>query len=129
MPRGFVYILGSSTGTLYIGVTSRLGSRILEHKRGVGSEFTAKYGCHRLLYYESFEDFRNAIGREKSLKGKTRAKKIALIQTINPEFRDLARLWGWLRIGREQSIAEVDRWLDEHPEMDPANADTIGRKL
>ena len=52
MPRGYVYILGNNTGTLYVGVTSRLGSRILEHKRGEGSEFTAKYGCHRLLYYE-----------------------------------------------------------------------------
>ena len=80
MPRGYVYILGSKTGTLYIGVTSRLGSRILEHKSGEGSEFTAKYGCHRLLYYESFEDVRNAISREKSLKGKIRAKKIALIR-------------------------------------------------
>ena len=79
MPRGYVYILGSNTGTLYIGVTSRLGSRILEHKRGEGSEFTAKYGCHRLLYYESFEDIRDAISCEKSLKGKTRSKKVALV--------------------------------------------------
>ncbi len=122
MPRGYVYILGSNTGTLYIGVTSRLGGRILEHKRGEGSEFTSKYGCHRLLYSEMFEDIRNAISREKSLKGKTRAKKIALIQTMNPEFRDLAATWGWLRIGREQSIAEMDVWLEQHPEMDPANA-------
>ena len=128
MPRGYVYVLGSNTGTLYIGVTSRLGSRILEHKRGQGSEFTAKYGCHRLLYYESFEDIRNAISREKSLKGKTRAKKIALIETMNPGFRDLAQTWGWLRIGREQSTGEMDAWLEEHPEMDPANVEFVGRK-
>ncbi len=129
MPRGYVYILGSNTGTLYIGVTSRLGNRILEHKRGVGSEFTAKYGCHRLLYYESFEDIRNAISREKSLKGKTRAKKIALIEATNPEFRDLAHTWGWLRIGSAQSIAETDRWLEEHPEFHPASAGVTTRKL
>ena len=74
MPVGFVYIVGSATGTIYIGVTSRLTARILEHKSGTGSEFTAKYGCHRLLYYERYDDIRNAIGREKSLKGKSRQK-------------------------------------------------------
>ena len=120
MPQGFVYMVGSNTGTLYIGVTSKLGERILQHKNGDGSKFTSLYGCNRLLYYERFEDIRNAISREKSLKGKTRAKKLALIKAINPELRDLAQTWGWLRIGEQQSIAEVEAWLQQHPAMDPA---------
>ncbi len=120
MPQGFVYIVGSKTGTLYIGVTSKLGERILQHKSGGGSQFTSLYGCNRLLYYERLEDIRNAISREKSLKGKTRAKKIALITTMNQDFGDLAATWGWLRIGEQQSIAEVEAWLQQHPAMDPA---------
>ncbi len=108
MPQGFVYILGSDTGTLYIGVTSQLGKRILQHKRGEGSTFTSKYGYHRLLHVEQFEDIRNSIMREKSLKGITRAKKLALIREKNPEFRDLAQTLGWLPIGPEQSTTDVD---------------------
>ena len=119
MSQAFVYIIGSSSGTLYIGVTSRLGERILQHKSGEGSQFTALYGCNRLLYFERFEDIRNAISREKSLKGKTRAKKIALITAMNADFRDLAATWGWLRVGEQQSIAEVEAWLQQHPAMDP----------
>ena len=119
MPQGFVYIVGSNTGTLYIGVTSRLGERIMQHKNGDGSQFTSAYGCYRLLYFERFEDIRNAIRREKSLKGKTRAKKLALIRTMNAEFRDLASNWGWLPIGEQQSIAEIEAWLQQHPGMDP----------
>ena len=119
MPQGFVYIVGSNTGTLYIGVTSKLGERILQHKRDEGSRFTSAYGCYRLLYFERFEDIRCAISREKSLKGKTRAKKIALIQATNAGFCDLAATWGWLRVGGQQSIAEVEAWLQQHPAMDP----------
>ena len=124
---GFVYIVGSNTGTLYIGVTSNLGQRILQHKRGEGSDFTTRYGCHRLLYFEQFEDIRSAISREKSLKGKTRAKKLALIQTENPEYRDLAATWGWMRIGSQQSIAETEAWLQMHPELDPTREDDGGK--
>ncbi len=108
MPQGFVYILDSDSGTLYIGVTSQLGKRILQHKSGGGSVFTGKYGVHRLLHVEQFEDIRNAIMREKSLKGITRAKKLALIREKNPEFRDLAARLGWLPIGPEQNIADTD---------------------
>jgi putative endonuclease len=111
MPNGFVYIVGSDTGTLYIGVTSRLTSRILEHKAGIGSAFTARYGCHRLLYYESYADIRDAIGREKSLKGKTRAKKLVLIRQDNPEFQDIAKGWGWLSIGPAHRIEDIEEEL------------------
>ena len=119
MPQGFVYIVGSNTGTLYIGVTSKLGERILQHKSGEGSQFTSAYGCNRLLYFKRFGDIRDAISREKSLKGKTRAKKIDLIKSTNADLRDLAVRWGWLRIGQQPSIAEVEAWLDQYPAMDP----------
>ena len=112
MPHGFVYILGSNTGTLYIGVTSRLTNRILEHKAGKGSAFTTKYGCNGLLYFEQYLDIRDAIGREKSLKGKTRAKKLALIRAENPEFRDLAERWGWLAIGAAHRIEDIEKELN-----------------
>ncbi|MEZ2348257.1 GIY-YIG nuclease family protein [Terriglobus sp. RCC_193] len=113
MPQGFVYILGSDSGTLYIGVTSDLSKRVLEHKRGEGSQFTTRYGCHRLLYYELFDDIRSAIDREKSLKGKTRQKKLDLIRTMNPEFKDLAATWGWPSVGPKQSMAETDRAVED----------------
>jgi len=121
MPQGFVYIVGGDTGTLYIGVTSDLSKRILEHKRGEGSQFTTRYGCHRLLYYELFDEIRNAIDRETSLKGKTRQKKLDLIRTMNPEFKDLAATWGWPAIGPKQSMTETDRavedWVFGIPEL------------
>lgn len=121
MPQGFVYILGSDTGTLYIGVTSDLSQRILQHKHGDGSEFTTRYECHRLLYYELLDDMQSAIDREKSLKGKSRQKKLDLIQTTNPEFKDLAATWGWPAIGPRQNMNDTDRaiedWVYPTPEM------------
>ncbi|MHB1021739.1 MAG: GIY-YIG nuclease family protein [Acidobacteriaceae bacterium] len=112
MPAGFVYILGSHSGTLYIGVTSNLYQRVMEHRTGVRSGFATKYGCTRLLYKEEFTDIRNAIAREKQLKGWTRAKKLALIATSNPGSKDLAEQWGWQMIGSQQNIAEEERKLD-----------------
>jgi putative endonuclease len=126
MPQGFVYILGSDSGTLYIGVTSQLGKRILQHKSGRRSMFTGKYGVDRLLYVEQFEDIRNAIMREKSLRGITRAKKLALIREKNPEFRDLAQTLGWLPIGPEQSIEATDAALAD-PSPVAGNVQTSGQ--
>ena len=57
----------------------------------------ATYGCKRLLYFQGYEDILTAIAREKQLKGWRRAKKLDLIRTINPEFKDLAQTWGWKR--------------------------------
>ena len=96
MPGGYIYILGSDTGTLYIGVTSNLYRRVMQHKEGMFEGFTAEYGCERLLYYERYEDVSNAIAREKQLKGWRREKKLNLIRTI--EFKDLAQTWGWKMI-------------------------------
>jgi putative endonuclease len=98
MPGGYIYILGSDTGTLYIGVTSNLYLRVMQHKEGTFEGFTAEYGCERLLYFERYEGIGNAIAREKQLKGWRREKKINLIRTINPEFKDLAQTWGWKMI-------------------------------
>ncbi len=89
-----VYIVCSLTGTLYIGMTNSIYRRALEHKRGEVESFAGKYGCNRLVYYESFDDVHKAIGREKQLKGWSRAKKIALIESKNPRWEDLAETWG-----------------------------------
>jgi putative endonuclease len=65
----YIYILGSHTGPLYIGVTSSLYLRVMQHKGGTLEGFTAAYGCKRLLYFEDYEDIRTAIAGEKQLKG------------------------------------------------------------
>ena len=66
----------------------------LEHKSGQIEGFASKYHCDRLVYYEGFDDVQKAIGREKQLKGWTRAKKIALIESKNPRWEDLAEKSG-----------------------------------
>ncbi len=95
MKPGYTYIMGSTTGTLYIGVTSEIYIRVQKHKNGTYEGFAKKYGCTRLLYYESHEDINQSIAREKQLKGWRREKKLNLIRTQNPEFKDLAEQWGW----------------------------------
>ena len=90
----FVYIMSSDSGTLYIGMTNSIYRRALQHKRGDIEGFASKYHCNRLVHYESFDDVHRAIGREKELKGWLRSKKIALIETRNPRWQDLAEKWG-----------------------------------
>ena len=90
----FVYIMSSNSGTLYIGMTNSIYRRALQHKAGEIKGFTKKYHCNRLVHYESFDDVHRAIGREKELKGWTRARKIALIEARNPRWIDLAEHWG-----------------------------------
>ena len=85
-----VYILSSLTGTLYIGVTNNLLRRIDQHKRKLIPGFTARYGVDRLMYYEIYGDVRDAIEREKQLKGWVRRKKVALIEKENADWRDLS---------------------------------------
>ena len=89
----FVYIITNRSKTLYTGVTNSLMRRVWEHKTGNGSEFAARYKLDRLVYYERFEDVRNAIAREKQIKGWLRVKKIALIASVNPAWRDLSEEW------------------------------------
>ncbi|HEX4003201.1 MAG TPA: GIY-YIG nuclease family protein [Candidatus Acidoferrales bacterium] len=90
MTGGFVYILASKSGVLYVGVTSRLRHRIVEHRLKLVDGFSARYNVTRLVYYEQFGDIRNAITREKQIKGWLRAKKVALIESTNPRWKDLA---------------------------------------
>lgn len=89
----YVYILASYSRTLYTGVTNDLERRIREHRSGRGSDFAAKYRVQRLVYYETTNDVRIAIAREKELKGWRRSKKIALIESKNPTWIDLAADW------------------------------------
>jgi len=85
-----VYILASKrNGTLYIGVTSFLAKRIWEHKSNMLEGFTKRYGIHRLVWYELHESMESAIEREKRLKEWRRSWKLELIQTTNPDWRDL----------------------------------------
>jgi putative endonuclease len=104
MSGGYIYLLGSHTGTLYIGVTSNLYQRVMQHKEGTFEGFTAEYGCKRLLYFERYQDICKAIAREKQLKGWRREKKLNLIRTINPEFKDLAQTWGWRMISMHEKM-------------------------
>ncbi len=86
---GWAYILSSHPRRLYIGVTSDLGGRVWEHKAGIYPGFTKKYKIDQLVYHEFFHDIESAIAREKQLKGWTRAKKIGLIEKMNPRWEDL----------------------------------------
>jgi len=89
----YVYLLASRRyGTIYIGVTNDLGRRMAEHRAGKGSRFVREYRVLRLVYVESFERPDEAIAREKQLKKWNRDWKIRLIETDNPEWRDLSDL-------------------------------------
>jgi putative endonuclease len=86
----YVYILASKrNGTLYIGVTGNLIKRIYEHKNNLVEGFTKKYKIHLLVYYESTNDVRSALSREKQLKKWNRRWKLRIIEEFNPEWKDL----------------------------------------
>src|SRR5438270_1949240 len=91
----FVYMLNSSSRrVLYTGITNALTTRVMEHRRAEDRKsFTAQYRAFRLVYYEEFGDVRDAIAREKQIKGWTRAKKDALVMSRNPKWRDLIAEW------------------------------------
>lgn len=85
-----VYILTNRrNGTLYIGVTSNLPQRLQEHKDRTVEGFTKKYGLHLLVYYEVHADMRTAVTREQQMKKWNRRWKVRLIESMNPEWRDL----------------------------------------
>jgi putative endonuclease len=89
----YVYILTNRSKTLYVGITNNLRRRVWEHKFGNGSVFCKRYRIDRLVYYESFDDVRNAIEREKCVKGWLRSKKIQLIVSVNATWSDLSEGW------------------------------------
>jgi putative endonuclease len=85
-----VYIMTNKSNTvLYTGVTNDLVRRVYEHKQKLTKGFTSKYNVTKLVYYEASTDINSAIAREKQIKAGSRRKKIALIETMNPEWKDL----------------------------------------
>jgi len=86
-------IMGSLSGTFYVGMGGNLHKRVFEHKFHRLEGFSDKYDVVRLLYWESFDEVVKAISREKQLKRWSRAKKIVLIESVNPRWEDLAREW------------------------------------
>jgi putative endonuclease len=92
--RYYVYIMASRSLNLYTGVTNSIYQRALQHKSGEIDGFTKKYNINRLVNYEMFGHIGNAIAREKQVKAWTRAKRLALIKSMNPTWQDLAEDWG-----------------------------------
>jgi putative endonuclease len=88
-----VYIVASKSRVIYIGMTNDLRRRAFEHRNDLTDGFSKEYRCHRLVYYESFDEVSIAINREKQLKRWSRAKKIWLIERRNPTWEDLAAEW------------------------------------
>lgn len=89
----WVYMMASRSRTIYTGVTNDLRRRVTEHKSGEIEGFTKKYRIHRLVYYETFRDIRDAIGREKQIKSWDRNKRVALVELENPTWEDLSEKW------------------------------------
>ena len=86
----YTYIMASRSRVLYIGVTNDLARRVNEHQQGLVAGFTHKYRVTRLVYFEEFADIRDAIAREKEIKGWKRSRKVNLIESRNPTWEDLA---------------------------------------
>jgi putative endonuclease len=86
----YVYIMTSTRNTvLYTGVTNNLPRRVWQHRHGHTGEFTTRYRCSKLVFYEVYRDSYNAITREKQIKAGSRYSKIELVERMNPEWRDL----------------------------------------
>jgi putative endonuclease len=100
--HAWIYILASrKNGTLYVGVTSDLRFRVGQHKSGAIDGFTKQYHVTTLVYFEEFWEMRDAIAREKMIKGWTRKKKIGLIESVNLDWDDLAAGW----VGRDLGLS------------------------
>ena len=93
MKQYYVYIMTSATGTLYIGMTNDLRRRTYQHKNKLIDGFTKKYNVNRLVFFEVYNDVRDAIAREKQLKKWRRSKKKWLVETHNPKWQDLSEEW------------------------------------
>ncbi|MBM2826797.1 MAG: excinuclease subunit [Dehalococcoidia bacterium] len=93
MRQYYVYIMSNHSRTLYVGVTNHLERRVYEHKEKLIEGFTKKYNITKLVFFEETNDINSAILREKQIKGWLRSKKVALIESINPQWRDLSQDW------------------------------------
>jgi len=100
----YVYLLSNPHRTLYLGVTSNLIRRLAEHRSLVGGGFTSRYKVTRLVYFEATPNARAAIAREKQIKAWRRSKKIQLIESVNPEWSDLAMNWFTARKDLDSSL-------------------------
>ncbi len=127
----YVYIMASRSRTLCTGVTNRIYRRAMQHKEGEIEGFTKKYNINRLVYYEIFKYVTNAIAREKQVKAWTRAKRLALIESTNPTWQDLAEGWGeqlqiphCIRDDKGLRVEDVPERARESAEASRENPDT-----
>ncbi|MBS1904206.1 MAG: GIY-YIG nuclease family protein [Bacteroidetes bacterium] len=104
MENYVVYILSSNSKRLYIGMTNDLDRRLYEHKNKLNEGFTKRYNIDKLVYFELFSTPSQAIARETQLKGWLRSKKIALIEGMNPGWKDLSLDWGSGQAERDSSL-------------------------
>jgi putative endonuclease len=86
----YVYIMSSRSRVIYIGMTNDLRRRVAQHQQKLVEGFTQKYNVTQLVYYEVTQDVHSALAREKELKGWRRSKKVALIESVNPAWKDLS---------------------------------------
>ena len=93
MRHYYVYIMTNKSRTLYIGVTNNLERRVYEHKQKRTPGFSSKYNITQLAYFEETSDIHAALSREKQIKGWLRSKKVALIEAMNPQWKDLSDGW------------------------------------
>jgi putative endonuclease len=93
MRNYYVYIMTNKSRTLYTSVTNNLMKRVFEHRQKLVPGFTSKYNITQLVFFEETPDVKAAIIREKQIKGWLRTKKIAMIESMNPEWKDLSAEW------------------------------------
>lgn len=93
MNQYYIYIMANNAKVIYTGVTNDLERRVHEHKHKLVDGFTKKYNLTKLVYYEVTADVGSAIQREKQIKGWLRSKKVALIESVNPQWQDLSEGW------------------------------------
>ncbi len=93
MKQYFIYVMASFSRKTYIGITSDLERRVWQHKNGTYESHTKKYNKNRLVYIEEYQWVNDAISREKQIKGWGQQKKLDLVESMNPEWRDLSEGW------------------------------------
>ena len=111
----FVYIMSNASKMVYTGVTNDLDTRVFQHKSKLGGVFTHKYNLHKLVYFETYAEVRGAIRREKQIKGWLRSKKVALIESVNPGWLDLAEQHFKSAERFKAKAAKANRSLRETP--------------
>ena len=114
MKNYWVYIMSGRTRTLYVGVTNDIERRTYEHRNKSVPGFTSKYGLDRLVYFEEHADIRDAIEREKQIKSWRREKKVALIKSLNPRWRDVSLDWQL-----NEAVGSSDKSLRVDPSASP----------